>query len=107
MVKGKPAEGAVLMFFPSDPKITTASAVAETDGTFKVFSDGEAGLVVGKYQVTISWPDPTKKPTQAQMMMGTGELGPDLLKGKYSSKDTSTLSVEITPTSKTLPPFEL
>ena len=106
-VKGKPAEGAILMFHPGDPKAATASAVAEADGSFKIVSGGEPGLIQGKYQITVIWPDPSKKPTEAQIMMGTAEPGPDLLKGKYSSKTTSTLSAEITPALTKLPPFEL
>jgi hypothetical protein len=106
-VKGKPAEGAILMFHPASPTDATGSAVAEADGNFKIVSGGEPGLLQGKYQVTVIWPDPTKKPTQAQIMMGTAEPGPDLLKDKYSSKATSPLSAEITPASTKLPPFEL
>ena len=106
-VNGKPAEGAMVMFHPADEKATTASAIAEADGSFKVISDGEPGLVQGNYKVTVIWPDPTKKPTQAQIMMGTAEPGPDLLKGKYSSKATTSLSAEITAASTKLPPFEL
>lgn len=106
-VGGKPAEGATLMFHPADPKDATGSAVAEVDGTYKVVTGGEPGLVKGKYTVTVTYPDPTKKPTQAQIMMGTAEPGPDLLKGKYSSKATSPLSVEITSASSKLQPFDL
>lgn len=106
-VKGKPAEGAIVMFHPADPTMATASAIAEADGTFKLVSNSEPGLLAGKYQVTVMWPDATKKPTQAQIMMGTAEPGPDLLKGKYSSKGVTTLTAEITSTTKTLPPFDL
>ena len=106
-VNGKPAEGAIVMFHPTDPAVATASAVAEADGTFKIVSGGEPGLLVGKYQVTVMWPDPTKQPTQAQIMMGTAEPGPDLLKGKYSSKAVTKLTADITASTKTLPPFEL
>ncbi len=106
-VNGKPAEGAILMFHPVDPKDATGSAVAEADGTFKVVTNGEPGLIQGKYQVTVMYPDPTKKPTQAQIMMGTAEPGPDLLKGKYSSKTATPLSVEVTSATSKLPPFDL
>lgn len=106
-VKGKPAEGAILMFHPAEPKNATGSAVAEADGNFTVVSGGEPGLVQGKYQITVIWPDPSKKPTQAQIMMGTAEPGPDLLKDKYSSKDSSSLSAEITSSSTKLAPLEL
>ena len=106
-VNGKPAEGAVLMFHPADVSKATASAIAEADGGFKIFSNGESGLVQGKYQVTVIYPDPAKKPTQAQIMMGTADVGPDLLKGKYASKTATTLTAEITQASTALPAFEL
>ncbi len=106
-VKGKPAEGAIIMFHPGDPTLATASAVAEADGNFKIVSGGEPGILPGQYKVTVMWPDPTKQPTQAQIMMGTGEPGPDLLKGKYSSKSVTTLTADITSSTTTLPPFDL
>ena len=106
-VKGQPAGGVFILFHPSDIKQATASAVTEADGTFKLSSNGEPGILEGKYQVTLTWPDPSKKPTEAQIMMGTAEPGPDLLKGKYATKTASTLSAEITANSVKLPPFEL
>lgn len=106
-VGGKPAEGAVVMFHPEDATQTTSSATATADGTLSPSTNAVPGLIVGKYKVTVTYPDPTKKPTPAQLMMGTADAGPDLLKGKYGSKATTTLSIEVTPTSKTFGPFEL
>lgn len=106
-VGGKPANGAVIMFHPEDPAQTTASGVADNAGNFKLISSAEAGVQTGRYKVTVIWPDPAKKPTEAQIMMGTADAGPDLLKGKYAARDSSPLSVEITEDSQALPPFEL
>ena len=106
-VGGKPAVGAIVMFHPADPAAATASAVAEADGTFKIVSGGEPGILAGKYQVTVMWPDPDKQPTQAQIMMGTAEPGPDLLKGKYSTKAVTKLTADITSSTTTLPPLDL
>lgn len=106
-VKGKPAEGATILFHPEDTAQVTASGVTEADGSFSLLSAMQPGVLAGKYKVTVTWPDPTKQPTEAQIMMGTAEPGPDLLKGKYASRDVTTLSVEITSTTTTLPPFAL
>lgn len=106
-VNGKPAEGAIVMFHPEDATQNTSSATATADGTLKPFTNGEPGLIVGRYKVTLTYPDPSKKPTQAQLMMGTADVGPDLLKGKYASKANTTLSIEVTSSSTTFGPFEL
>ena len=106
-VAGKPAEGAIVMFHPNDATLPTGSATAAADGTISPFTNSEPGLMEGSYKVTIMYPDPSKKPTQAQIMMGTADVGPDLLKGKYASKGTTTLTAEVNASSNSLPPFEL
>ena len=106
-VKGKPAEGAIINFHPDDPTIEAASAVADSAGSFKPISQSLPGMRSGSYKVTIIWPDPSKKPTEAQKMMGTADVGPDLLKGKYSLKSSTTLTATIKEGITTLPPFEL
>jgi hypothetical protein len=106
-VGGKPAEGAQILLHPQDETKQVASAVAEADGTFKLVSGGEPGILVGSYKVTVIWPDASKKPTQAQIMMGTADVGPDLLKGKYAVKSQSSLTAEVTAATTTLPPIAL
>ena len=106
-VKGKPAVGAIVNFHPDDSAIETASAVADSEGSFKPISHSLTGLRAGRYKVTVIWPDPSKKPTESQIMMGTADVGPDLLKGKYSLKSSTTLTAEISDSTTTLPPFEL
>ena len=105
-VDGKPAEGATLLFFPAgDGPVATATCNAE--GKYKVVCDGEPGIPQGNYSVAILWPDPSVKPTPAQKMMGTFDGGPDLLKGKYDSKQKTTLKAEITASTTELKGFEL
>ena len=106
-VGGKPATGAVIMFHPEDEAQAVASGVADSEGKFKLVSGGESGVITGRYKVTVIWPDPSKKPTEAQVMMGTADTGPDLLKGKYALKNKTPLTTEITASTVNLPPFEL
>ncbi|QDS91842.1 hypothetical protein FF011L_05780 [Roseimaritima multifibrata] len=106
-VKGKPAAGAVIMFHSENPEQSTATGVADASGTFSLVSDMNPGIAPGKYIVTVRWPDDSKKPTQTEIMMGTAEPGPDLLKGKYASKAATSLSAVIDETTTTLPPYAL
>jgi hypothetical protein len=111
-VDGKPASGALLTFHPDppgDPKTTfPATAKAGTDGKFTVATGANGGVKAGKYFVTIIWPDPNKKLTDAQRMMGASpDDAPDLLGGRYSTREKSQLQVEVKPGVKELPPFEL
>ena len=106
-VNGKPAEGAIINFHPDDNSVDTASAVADSTGAFKPISQSLPGMRAGHYKVTVIWPDPSKKPTESQKMMGTMDVGPDLLKGKYSLKSSTTLSADITDRTTSLPPFAL
>jgi hypothetical protein len=69
-VNSKPAEGALLYFHPAVSTESTASGIASADGTFELMTNGEKGLVAGSYKVTVIWPDPSKKPTQARFTQG-------------------------------------
>ncbi len=106
-VDGQPASGAVVLFHADDPVQPTASGVADDSGKFTLVSAQKPGIAPGEYTVTVAWPDPSHEPTKSEIMMGTAETGADLLKGKYASKERTTLSAEITPSTDTLPPFEL
>ena len=85
----------------------TAAGTTDSQGSFTLTSGMDKGLTPGKYAVTAVYPDPAVKPTQAQMMQGTFEPGPDLLKGKYANKATTSLEVEITSSTKELPVIAL
>jgi hypothetical protein len=106
MVDGNPAEGAVLLFHPIGPG-TTGSAVADSNGLFSIISDMNPGIPPGRYQVAVTWPDPSVKTSEKDLMMGNFQTGPDLLKGRYESKDKSGISIEVEATTKELPPIEL
>lgn len=96
------------MFHPTDnPEGVTAAGTTNADGRYVLSSGVDLGVLPGSYVVTVSWPDPNVKPTEAQMMMGTAEPGPDLLKGRYSSKQKSGLNVEITHSTTEIEPFML
>ncbi len=94
--KGQPLIGAMVMFHPEDPIGLTASGVVGDDGMFTLASGVDQGITPGNYTVTITWPDPSVKPTPQQMMQGMIEPGPDLLKGKYASRQSSSLKTEVT-----------
>ena len=105
---GKPAAGAVLMFYPDDnPTGVTASGTSAEDGSFVLTSGVDKGVSPGTYTVTVVWPDPSVKPTAAQIMQGLIEQGPDLLKGAYATKSASKLKAEIDSSTIELPPIEV
>ncbi|MFZ4733207.1 MAG: carboxypeptidase-like regulatory domain-containing protein [Pirellulales bacterium] len=104
-VDGKPADGAVLLFHPESGG-QVASATADSSGAFACVYNTKPGIPAGKYKITANWPDPTKRNAKGTMMGQTPDI-PDLLQGKFAMRDKSTLSVEVSPTTKELPPIEL
>lgn len=107
-VDGKAADGAVVMFHPTDASLPhVATGQAGADGKFHVTYNQKKGIPVGKYKVTVIWPDPSMKPTESQKMMGLAPDAPDLLKGKYGSKTNSPLEMDVTSGMKELPPIEI
>ncbi len=107
-VDGKPAVGASILFHPAGgaPAKIGATAVS-ADGTFAVSTDGAPGIAAGTYDLSIIWPDPSVQPTEQQKMFGSFDPGPDLLKGRYATKDKAKLKIEISANSKELAPIEL
>ena len=105
-VDGKPADGAMLIFHPVGGKGSIASAAANAAGAFDIISNGKPGIVTGSYKVTASWPDPAKKPKEFSLG-GTIEDAPDLLGGRFVTPDKAVTTIEITPATKQLAPFEL
>lgn len=105
-VDGKPAEGAVLLFHPeSDGEL--ASGEADATGSFALTSNMRPGIAPGRYRVTASWPDPSKRATKEDLQAGRSDDAPDLLQGKYVQLNTTTLSAEITPQTSQIELFEL
>ncbi|MFO0810865.1 MAG: hypothetical protein U0746_19730 [Gemmataceae bacterium] len=111
MVSGKPAVGALVMFYTDgtpDPHVTPATATVKDDGSFSVATGATGGMRPGKYIVTVVWPDPSKKPTDAQRMMGYSPSdAPDLLAGRYATREKTSLRAEVTAGENALPPFDL
>jgi hypothetical protein len=110
LVAGKPAVGAMVMFIPEapDPKVFPATAIADADGNFTLASNDQKGVGVGKYIVTVTWPDPNKKITDAQRMMGVSIYDfPDQLGGRYGTREKSSLRAEVKAGPNVLAPFEL
>ena len=114
VVKGKvtvddsPANGALVMFHDDgNPIAVTPSGVVAEDGSFTLSSGLEEGIAPGTYTVTIIWPDPTVETTPQDMMQGLIADAPDLLKGEYGAKSTSTLKAEVKASTIEIPPFNI
>lgn len=111
LVDGKPASGALVMFLPDPPgdlKASTPTATCAADGTFQMFTSATGGVRAGHYVVTIVWPDPNFKITDAQRMMGARPAdAPDLLAGRYATREKSTIKVEVKTGENKLSPFSI
>ncbi len=107
-VDGKPANGATVIFHPTDKEQKLIPAATTDDGgKFKLATSAREGAPVGSYDITVIWPDPSVQPTPAQKLQGLGEQGPDLLGGKYAKKGATGLKADITSSTKELPPLQL
>src|SRR5262245_25848403 len=110
-VDGKPAARAIVMFQPESPSdIHTVAATGTTsdDGSFTLASGAKPGAKPGKYIVTVVWPDPKAVLTDGQKMMGVSPYdAPDVLRGRYATRDKSTLRAEVKSEPNALEPFDL
>jgi len=111
LASGKPAVGAVVMFYPDGPadlNARPASGVCGPDGTFTLSTGLDGGLAPGKYLVTVVWPDPNVKLTDAQKMAGANPSdAPDVFKGRYAKRESSKLTAEVKTGAAQLEPFNL
>jgi hypothetical protein len=99
-VGGKDAIGAMVTFHSDPPSRESfpATGTIGEDGYYNLYTSGKPGIAAGSYIVTVVWPDPSKKPTPQEIMMGaTAADGPDLLKDQYSDPKTTTIKVKIEP----------
>jgi hypothetical protein len=81
-----------------------ATGVADGQGKYQLVTDAEVGAPAGKYQVTVTWPDPNQKQDAGSLLsQASSEPGPDLLKGKFAKKSSSGLNAEIASGAKELP----
>jgi hypothetical protein len=102
-VDGAPAVGALVIYHPvGDGKMATG--VADAQGKYQLVTDAETGAPAGKYQITVTWPDPNQKQDAGSLLsQASSEPGPDLLKGKFARKNSSGLSADIARDTKELP----
>lgn len=115
LVSGKGAEGAVVAFHPegqSGMNVVPATGVAAADGSFTLNTNGKAGAKVGKYVVTVIWPEGSAGKKMPAGVIGTmggdGDGGgKDRLGGRYATAAASTLRAEVKSGTNTLEPFDL
>lgn len=109
-VKGKPAEGASVMFMPVDeslrgPGMPLPTGVVGADGRFQLrsYEPGD-GAPAGEFYVAIVWPEPLP-PTNPD----SPEAPParDRLNGRYAVPESSGLKATVQAGPNELPPFDL
>jgi hypothetical protein len=108
LYQGKPAKGALVVFYPKGNDSLTAipaTGVAGEDGTFALSSGQNAGAVAGEYVVTVTWPEEPKDSTK--ISMEPPPPPPDRLKGRYANRETSGLSATVKSGTNQLEPFDL
>lgn len=108
---GKPAAGAQVTFMPEgqvDVNVISATGQTGEDGSFTLATSGQKGAPAGKYVVLITYPNPAKRPTAQQRMQGMNDSdAPDLLGGRYATREKSNLRAEIKPGDNKLEPFQV
>lgn len=110
IVDGTPAAGAILLFHPESASNTNvANAIADENGVYVPLTGAGEGIAEGTYKVTVVWPDPKLKAASEGPKFGVAESKepPDLLKGKYVSRERSKLSISVSKSKVDLDPLEL
>lgn len=102
LVKGKPAEGALVVLHPvspAEPNAPRPIGTTDADGKFQLttYETGD-GAPAGSYKATVRWP-PKKK--------GPGDDGPDRLGNRYSNPETSKLTVAVEAKPTAIEPFQV
>ena len=107
LVDGKPAPGARAIFCPVDtssPELARVRPMGVTgpDGkyTLMTFAKGD-GVPAGEYKVVVQWPSTSGGDERGPI------YGPDRLKGKYATVESTTLTASITDETTEIPPLEL
>ena len=102
----QPLTGAIVKFFPMDPKLTGSFGVTDTNGKFELLTASNKGAHPGSYKVVIEhFTDPTGKPiaktegqdlTQQQLQ---GQIQ-QTLPITYSDFMATTLTADVKPQGK-------
>jgi hypothetical protein len=105
-VNGKKPKDAVVSFHPADelhnPRALRSMATTEKDGTFRLTTYmSHDGAPEGEYVVTVYWPAPLPRDAHP------GDVGADLLKGRYANPKTSPLRATVGKGENALAPFKL
>ena len=111
-VNGRPAEGAIVVFCPVDPSAELEhlrpAGMANSSGQFTLTTfEPSDGAPAGEYKVLVKWPAPTPASQERDARPGSANKGPDRLRGKYYSFESTPLKATIEEQSNQLPPFEL
>ena len=107
-VRGTPAEGARVVFYPvseelKKPGMPIPYGTTDSQGNFKLRSfDPDDGAPEGDYKISVIWLD---------VPPGKAEENPlsakDRLSGQYSNPQTSKLTAKVEKGGGEIPPFEL
>jgi hypothetical protein len=107
LVKGQPAEGARVVFYPTASEVggkqmPTPAGETDSSGVYALESYGaKDGAPEGDYKVSVSWPEPP--PANAQGIFDQK----DRLAGRYSNPQTSKLTAHIEKGGGEVPAFDL
>jgi hypothetical protein len=105
---GQPVEGAKVVFYGTTPDLSpqgTAPPVGQTDssGEFRLRTyDPEDGAPVGKFNVTVYWPEPLPPDADTEKYQRK-----DRFKGRYIDPQKSGLTAKVPEGGGELPPIEL
>ena len=107
LVKGQPAQGARVVFYPTasevdGKKLPTPAGETDESGEFRLESyTSKDGAPVGDYKVGITWLAPP--PPNATGIFDQK----DRLAGRYSKPDSSKLTAHVEKGGGEIPPFDL
>lgn len=106
LVNGKPANGALITFHPANGigngRVIRSLATVKEDGSFVLTTfNSYDGAPPGEYVVTVYWPGPVSADSPA------GEIGPDRLKGRFSTPDRPLTRVTIREGANELPTLKI
>jgi hypothetical protein len=96
--KGKPIEGAQIVFFPEngDSSLHVPSGVVDAEGNFELeTAPGQPGAAPGDYRVTVLW---LKQETTVRGETIT--VGKDLLGDRFSKRDSTPLRATVSASSE-------
>jgi hypothetical protein len=111
-VDARPADGAIIIFCPATAgtELESVRPAGKTDaaGKFQLttFEPGD-GAPAGEFKVLVKWPAATPAGDDRERRPGSANKGPDRLKGKYYSQESTPLTATIQKGTNNLPPFEL